>query len=277
MQEVHHHCRPHQPPLPTALTIGGSDSSGGAGIQADLKTFTACGVYGASAISALTVQNTLGVSGVVLTEPGFLMKQIRAVLMDLPVAAVKTGMLATRKLIQTVAETIKLDNAQPLVVDPVMLAKGGDALVDDDAIDAMVEHLLPLAAVATPNRHEAARILGRQLALADPDDWLFAAREICEKTGAASCVVKGAKVGHEAVDAFFDGRNARLLKTHWTQTRALHGSGCTFSAAICAKLAMGEPLDAAVWQAKQFVTRAIASPTNLGGGIGPVNVLAGPE
>ena len=263
------------PPVPVALTIAGSDCSGGAGIQADLKTFAALGVYGASALTALTVQNTLGVHDAMLLEPRFVAAQIAAVADDLGVTAAKTGMLATAAIIEAVAEAIDRHRIAPLVVDPVMVAKGGDSLIDDAAVAALAQLLLPRAALVTPNRHEARRILGLTDELSGPDDWAEAARAICRRSGAGACIVKGTRVGDRAVDAFYDGRQVRMLEAAWFETPQVHGSGCTFSSAACGFLALGRPLEEAVEAAKAFAARAIAHPLHLGRGRGPVNHLAG--
>lgn len=272
------------PGTTVALTIAGSDSSGGAGIQADLKTFAALGVYGASAITAITAQNTTGVKRSLVLDPELVEAQIDAVAGDFRAHATKTGMLANAAVIRIVAAAIDRHNLHPLVVDPVMVARGGDRLIDDDAIAVLCRKLLPLAAVVTPNRHEAARLLGQTAAIDAAGPAIQAARAICSRYGARACVVKGIRrpvVGRpaegseaEAVDIFFDGHDAHELVADWRDTDNTHGSGCTFSAALCAALALGRPVNDAVVTAKAFVSEAIRRTTSLGHGHAPVNHLA---
>ncbi len=264
--------------VPTAMTIAGSDSGAGAGIQADLKTFAVMGVFGTSAITAITAQNSTGVKHAHALDPDLVEKQIDAVASDLPIRATKTGMLANRGIIETVAKAIKRQNLFPLVVDPVMAAKGGDPLIDAAAVTTLIKKLLPLAAIVTPNRHEAARLLGRPEPIRDLHAAATAAREICRRLGAKACVVKGIKRENdqegEAVDIYFDGDQSHEIVSDWRPTDNTHGSGCTFSAAIAGALALGQPMDQAVRTAKSVVTEAIRQATDMGHGTGSVNHLA---
>lgn len=261
-----------------ALTIAGSDSCGGAGIQADLKTFSVMNVYGASVITAITAQNTTGVKAVQVLNPELVDQQIEAVAGDFSLQATKTGMLGNRAIIEVVAAAIKRQTLMPLVVDPVMAAKSGDSLADKDAVDALCKRLLPLAAVVTPNLLEAARLLGRQESIRDLAGAKNAAREICRRFGARACVVKGLhrRDDHEgqAVDIFDDGTTGHELVAEWRPTENTHGAGCVFSAALAAALARGEAMDKAVRTAKALITEAIRQGTNLGQGRSPVNPLA---
>ncbi len=236
---------------PSALTIAGSDPSGGAGIQADLKTFQAVGAYGMSVITALTAQNTRGVTGVHEAPPEF-------------VAAHSSA-----PIIRAVADRIRRWEIAPiLVVDPVMVAKGGDRLLREDAVRALVEQLLPLAAVVTPNVPEAEVILGR--AIADEDAAIRAAAREIHALGPRSVVLKGGHRAGHARDVFFDGERWEILEVSRIDTPHTHGTGCTFSAAIAARIALGDdPLDA-VRYAKAFITGAIERAPAIGGGHGPV-------
>lgn len=265
---------------PITLTIAGSDSGGGAGIQADLKTFAMLGCFGTSAITAVTAQNTLGVQGVVMLDTAFITRQIESVAADLKPAATKLGMLGSRACVEAVADAIERLGLSPVVLDPVMIAKGGDSLVDEDAVEAIRQRLLPLATVVTPNRFEAARLVGFEIAdLASAER---AAVQICQKLGAGACVVKGVRDagGEQVVDMLYvagdAGEEPVRLSAPWQgPDRAnLHGSGCTFSAAITAMLARGAPLPQAVHAAKQFIHAAITSPVRLGSGVSPVDHLA---
>lgn len=265
--------------LPAALTIAGSDSSGGAGIQADLKTFTALGTYGASVLTALTAQNTRGVSAVHVPPSDFVRAQIDAVFDDLDVRAVKTGMLANRSIVLAVAEAMERHADVPLVVDPVMVATSGDPLIDDDAVEAVRERLLPRALIITPNLPEAARLLGVGQA-GSPAEVEAQARALVA-LGCRYVLVKG---GHRqskqapvaAIDVLAspDG-SVETLSAPWIDTPNTHGTGCTLSAAIAALLVCGEELPAAVRQAKTFLTRALESGRQwqIGQGHGPVDHL----
>ena len=257
--------------LPVAFTIAGSDSGGGAGIQADLKTFAALGVHGASAITALTAQNTLGVTEILEVPAAFVSAQIEAVMADIGAAAAKTGMLSSAGIIEVVVSAVAHHNIRNLVVDPVMVAKGGARLLRDDAVDTLRRLLLPLAAVVTPNLPEAEVLLGRPIRTLD--ERRQAARDLVA-LGARAAVVKG---GHAeealAIDHYFDGTELVELQSPRMPTTNTHGSGCVFSAAIAAELAKGSDSLAAVHQAKEFITGAIERSLEVGRGHGPVNPM----
>jgi len=254
-----------------ALTIAGSDSGGGAGIQADLRTFAAHGVHGASAITAVTAQNTVAVVDTVALEPRMVTAQIEAVASDIPVAAVKTGMLANRAIVEAVAEAVARRRLPHLVVDPVMVAKSGDRLLDAAAEGAYAERLLPLAEVVTPNLAEAEALLGRRVR--SLEEMAEAARALLER-GPRAVVVKGGHLAGEPVDVFFDGRRMEELWAPRIPTRNTHGTGCTFSAAIAARLALDQELLEAVQGAKHYLTEAIRGAYALGKGAGPVDHFA---
>jgi hydroxymethylpyrimidine/phosphomethylpyrimidine kinase len=253
--------------LPVAMTIAGSDSGGGAGIQADLKTFAALGVHGTSAITAVTAQNTTGVTDMLDLPPSLVRAQIDAVVGDIGVHAAKTGMLSSAAIISAVVEAIEEHALRNLVVDPVMVAKGGARLLRDDAVDVLRDRLIPLAAVVTPNLPEAQVLLGRQIQTLQ--ERRQAARDLVAM-GARAAVVKG---GHadDVTDVYFDGLDIVELRARRIDTRNTHGSGCVFSAAITAWLARGADPLAAVRQAKEFITEAIANSLEIGQGHGPVN------
>lgn len=262
-------------PVPIALTIAGSDSSGGAGIQADLKTFTAFGVYGASVITALTAQNTKGVSAVEVATPAFVAAQMRAVLTDLDVGAAKTGMLASTALVEAIAAELSASAPRlSLVVDPVMVATSGDKLIDDDAVEAVKRLIFPRASLITPNLPEAARLLGTTAARTESE--AHGQLAALARLGARAVLLKGGHGdGGEAVDLLWhEGRVTRLAAPR-IATRNTHGTGCTLSAAIAALLASGVDLGTAVARAKDYVHRAIAAGADLaiGQGHGPVDHL----
>jgi len=253
-----------------ALTIAGSDSGGGAGIQADLKTFQELKVFGMSALTAVTAQNTLGVQGVFPMEPEAVAKQIQSVGEDIGVDALKTGMLFNAEIIGAVSEKIKQFRWDKVVVDPVMIAKGGASLLKQEAVSAMKKHLLPVCLVVTPNIPEAEVLTG--MSIRSMDDKKEAARRIHEM-GAKYVVIKG---GHDedtskSVDLLFDGIDFELFSTLRMTTRNTHGTGCTFSAAIAAQLAKGASVYEAVSVAKEFIQAAIEEPLNIGKGHGPTN------
>lgn len=250
------------------LTIAGSDSGGGAGIQADLKTMTVLGAYGMSVITALTAQNTLGVRGVELVPAEFVRKQLDVVLSDIGADAAKTGMLATSDIVRAVAEGLREHKLDLLVVDPVMVAKSGDSLLSPDAVEALCQELLPLAYVVTPNLPEAARLAGMEVR--DLEGMERAARRI-HAMGPRHVVVKGGHLEADAVDLLFDGRSVRLFPSHRISNRNTHGTGCTFSTALATFLAQGQGMEQAVAKAKEFVSRAIATGLRLGKGCGPTN------
>ncbi len=251
-----------------AMTIAGSDSGGGAGIQADLKTFAALGVYGSSALTAVTAQNTLGVTAVVELPPDMVAAQIDAVMSDIGADAVKTGMLANSGIIRTVAEKVREHTIENLVVDPVMVAKGGDRLLQEEAVEALRGLLVPLAAVVTPNLPEASVLVGRSVE--SLEDARRAAREVVDM-GARSVVVKGGHLQGDAVDVFYDGRQFRELSAARVETTSTHGTGCTFASAVAAGLAQGMDVEDAVARAKDYVTEAIRSAFPVGAGHGPLN------
>jgi hydroxymethylpyrimidine/phosphomethylpyrimidine kinase len=259
------------PRRPRALTIAGSDSGGGAGIQADLKTFAAFGVYGASAITAVTAQNTIGVRAIHEVPADVVAAQIDAVLDDIGADAAKTGMLSSVEIVEAVADRLRAHAFAPLVVDPVMVAKSGDALLRPEAVQALIELLLPLAAVVTPNAPEATVLSGVEVR--DAESAREAARRI-HGLGPAMVIVKGGHLeGDRSDDLVFDGRSFEILSGRRIETPHTHGTGCTFSAAIAACLARGmEPL-AAAREARGFLQGAIEHAEPLGAGHGPVNHL----
>lgn len=252
-----------------ALTIAGSDSGGGAGIQADLKTFAAFGVYGTSAITAVTAQNTLAVTDWLAMPAQLVAAQVDAVLSDIGADAVKTGMLANAAIIRTVAERLQHHGVEQLVVDPVMVAKGGQRLLEDDAVAALVEHLLPLATVVTPNIPEAEALTNRRITTWD--DVRGAAAQIVEM-GARAVVLKGGHMeGDAATDIYYDGHAYREYTSVRVQSSNTHGTGCTFASAIAAGLARGSDLTDAIALAKSYVTLAIQHAYPVGHGHGPVH------
>ncbi len=253
---------------PAALTIAGSDSGGGAGIQADLKTFAALGVYGASVITAVTAQNTLRVTGVHEIPTDIIRAQIDAVLSDIGADAVKTGMLSSTAIIEAVADKLAASASVPLVVDPVMVAKSGDRLLREDAMDALRSRLLPLATVVTPNIPEAEAVTGRTIG--SVDDARSAARDIVGM-GAKAVVVKGGHLEGPPSDLLYDGVRFREYAGARIETTSTHGTGCTFASAIAAGLAKGLSLEEAVGQAKSFVTEAMRRAFAVGQGHGPLH------
>jgi len=254
------------PQPPVALTIAGSDSCGGAGIQADLRTFAALGVWGASALTAVTAQNTTGVQAFVLLEPAIIAAQITSVAHDLRVSAVKTGMLGSAAIIMAVAAALRQHALAPLVVDPVMVAKSGDPLIDDAAVATLCSALLPMAAIVTPNRHEAARLLGLPSPPATRAQAEAAAQQICTRFGASACVVKGVREAGRCLDVLSVGGRTHVLEGPWHDAGPIHGSGCTFSAAVTAELARGGTVIGAVTAARQFIDTAIAAALRIGAG-----------
>ncbi|WP_027409142.1 bifunctional hydroxymethylpyrimidine kinase/phosphomethylpyrimidine kinase [Anoxybacteroides tepidamans] len=253
-----------------ALTIAGSDSGGGAGIQADLKTFQELGVFGMSALTAVTAQNTLGVQGVYPMSVEAVEQQIESIGTDLGTDAVKTGMLFSADIIQAVAGKIKQFGWRQLVVDPVMIAKGGAPLLQEEAVSALKTHLLPLAMVVTPNIPEAEVLTG--MTIRTLDDRREAAKRLHE-LGVQHVVIKGGHDddGNEAVDLLYDGHEFSYFKSARVETRHTHGTGCTFAAAITAELAKGRSVQEAVETAKQFIQAAITHELGIGNGHGPTN------
>ncbi len=255
-----------------ALTIAGSDSSGGAGVQADLKTFTVLGVYGATAITALTAQNTRGVHAVHAVPASFVRQQIDAVAGDIDIDAAKTGMLADAETVAVVADAVRAHGLRSVVVDPVLVAQSGDSLAGAGVCRALRDELLPLATLVTPNLHEAQELTG--LPVQSVAQMRAAARALC-RLGANAALVKGGHLeGDIAVDIFDDGSEARELKAKRIDAEHTHGTGCQLSATITAHLARGTPLPDAVRQAKRFITVAIRHGLPLGQGSGPANPMA---
>ena len=252
---------------PIALTIAGSDPSGGAGIQADLKTFHQFGVYGEAVITLLTVQNTVRVSRVDVMAAALVLEQLEAVLEDIPPAAAKTGALGSAEVVSAVARAAG-GFGFPLVVDPVMVSKHGLPLLPESAVSALRGQLVPRAALVTPNVPEAEALTG--IAIRNLDDARRAARRLCEM-GAQAVLIKGGHLAGEATDVLFDGTEWREFPAPRLETRHTHGTGCTYSAAITAGLAQGMALVAAVARAKGFVHEAIRTNPGLGCGSGPVN------
>ncbi len=254
------------------MTIAGSDSGAGAGIQADLKTFAALGVYGTSVLTAVTAQNTVAVTAVHEVPTDVIAAQIDAVATDIGVDAVKTGMLSSSAIIECVADSLEkhsgISGMHRLVVDPVMVAKSGDSLLRDDAVGTLRDRLLPLAAVVTPNIPEAETLTG--LSIATDDDVRMAARAIVGM-GAASVVVKGGHREGPATDLYYDGTNFREFTSPRIETANTHGTGCTFASAVAAGLAKGMETEDAVGLAKEFVTEAIRRSFPIGQGHGPLN------
>ena len=257
--------------VPVALTIAGSDSGGGAGIQADLKVFFALGCHGTSAVTALTAQNTVGVTGIHPVPEVFVAEQIGAVVSDLGVDAAKTGMLASAGIVSVVAAAVRAHNIEKFVVDPVAVSKHGDPLVTPDALEAYRRDLLPLALLITPNVHEAGALLGREVrSLKDAEG---AARDLYA-LGPRAVLVKGGHLDGQvdsAIDVLFDGDEIVHLEGPRFDTEDTHGTGCALSAAIAARLALGDDLVTACIFAKEFVAGAIEHGLRIGKGFGPVN------
>ena len=256
--------------MKTALTIAGSDSGGGAGIQADLKSFMAHKVHGMSAVTAITAQNTVGVQGVWPLPLEAVRAQIRSVFSDLPVDAIKTGMLATAELVLLTASELRAAPTTPLVVDPVMVATSGDRLLEADAVDAYKTMLFPMATIITPNIHEAGDLLGSSIR--DTSDARDAARAL-GAFGAGAVLVKGGDLddAESATDLLWDGNDIFELTLPKLQTTSTHGTGCTLAASIAAGLAQGKPLYDAVVDAKAYLHGALNAAFPLGKGHGPTN------
>ncbi|MGD2173957.1 MAG: bifunctional hydroxymethylpyrimidine kinase/phosphomethylpyrimidine kinase [Candidatus Brocadiaceae bacterium] len=254
------------------LTIAGSDSGGGAGIQADLKTITALGAFGSSAITALTAQNTTGVRAIFPVSPEFVALQIDAVAEDIGIDAAKTGMLANAPIVRAVADAVRRHRIRPLVVDPVMIAKSGDPLLEPDARDALRDLLLPLATLLTPNLAEAAHLAGLE-EVRDPDAMREAARRIHE-LGPDWVLVKGGHLEGDPADLLFDGDAFTTVVRPRVPTTDTHGTGCTYSAAIACALARGADVPRAVEWARDALQRALQASLPLGRGRGPLNHAA---
>ncbi len=253
------------------LTIAGSDSGGGAGIQADLKTITVLGGFGMSVITALTAQNTLGVQGIHEVPEDFVEKQFDSVATDIGIDAAKTGMLASCRILKVVAKKIREYKIDKLVVDPVMVAKGGARLIKNDARISLIEELLPLALVITPNIPEA-EVLS-EVKISSPDDMKRSA-EIIYNQGAKNVVIKGGHLTGDAIDILYDGENFHEFVSERIKTKNRHGTGCTYSAAIAVGLAEGKSVFEAVKRAKKYITDAIRFSLNIGKGHGPTNHFA---
>ena len=251
-----------------ALTIAGSDSGGGAGIQADLKTFSAFGVFGMSAITAVTAQNSVGVSGIFDLPPEFVAQQIDAVLGDFGADAVKLGMLSTADIATVVAARLRAHGVARVVLDPVMIAKSGDALLQPEARAALVREVLPLAWVVTPNLHEAAALAG--MPVQSEAEMEVAARRI-RVLGPRHVLVKGGHLKDSATDILWDGQTVTRFTGERLDSTNTHGTGCTFSAALGAHLALGDSLASAIPQVQAYVAGAIEHAPNLGGGHGPMD------
>jgi len=255
---------------PVALTIAGSDSGGGAGIQADLKSMEANGVFGTSVITAITAQNTTTVTEAQPVALDLISAQLEAVLSDFPVAAIKTGMLATADIIERVADELEARDSYPLVVDPVMISKSGYELLAPEAVATLRNRLLPLATVITPNLHEAGHLLGTTVRT--EEDMRHAARSLF-KMGPKAVLIKGGHLAatNDALDVLYDGTTFHAVRAPRIDTPHTHGTGCTYASAIAAQLARGRDLPMAVEQAKAYVTGAIEHALPLGSGHGPTN------
>jgi hydroxymethylpyrimidine/phosphomethylpyrimidine kinase len=252
-----------------ALTIAGSDSSGGAGIQADLKTFQAHGVFGMSAVTAVTVQNTQKVYDIQEMHPKIVHDQITCLFDDIEIHAVKIGMVSSIELIQAIAKALKTVKPPAIVLDPVMISKSGYRLLNQDAQDALIQHLFPLAEVITPNIYEAQALIDKKIN--NIDDMKSAALDIL-KLGAKKVVVKGGHLEEDrATDILYDGQNFKRLQSRWVETKNTHGTGCTFSSAIAANIALGKKFFEAVTLAKAYITGAIEHALSMGKGHGPTH------
>ena len=252
----------------TALTIAGSDSSGGAGIQADIKTMTANGVYAMSAITALTAQNTTGVTGIMEVTPDFLKEQLDCIFTDIRPDAVKTGMVSSSALIEVIAERLRFYKAENIVVDPVMVATSGARLISEDAIETLKKELLPIAAVITPNIPEAEVLSGRTVRTSE--DMEAVAKEIYEMYG-CGVLCKGGHSINDANDLLYDGKELIWFRGKRIDNPNTHGTGCTLSSAIASGLAKGYDLPTAVKSAKNYISGALAAMLDLGKGRGPMN------
>ncbi len=255
--------------IPRALTVAGSDSGGGAGIQADLKTFTVLGVYGMSAITSITVQNTQGVYGVLDIPPHMVYDQIRVVVQDIGVDALKTGMLSSSEIIRAVAQAIRDFELKNLVVDPVMVSKSGDPLLKEEAKKTLVQELIPLALIITPNIPEAQELCGFEIRTLE--DMERACKELIA-LGCGAVLLKGGHMqGEKSVDVLYDGKEFEYMEGRFIRTKNTHGTGCTISSAITAYIAKGLELRHAVLKAKEYIQGAIENSLPLGKGHGPLN------
>lgn len=257
-----------------ALTIAGSDSGGGAGIQADLKTFTAFGVFGSCAVTALTAQNTIGVQGIMEVDPVFVERQIRSVLEDIGADAVKTGMLANPEIVKVVSGILGKYHIENIVVDPIMIAKSGDILLSTEACRVVIEELIPIASVVTPNIHEAQVMLNMEIKTKDD---MREAGKLMKAMGCGWVVIKGGHMeeAHAVIDIVYNGEEFFDLSAPRIKTKNTHGTGCTFSSAITAGLAKGYDTLKAIKKAKSYISMAIKDSLSLGSGHGPINHLVG--
>ncbi|MFB6264581.1 MAG: bifunctional hydroxymethylpyrimidine kinase/phosphomethylpyrimidine kinase [Bradymonadaceae bacterium] len=257
---------------PVALTVAGSDSGGGAGLQADLKTFAALGVHGTSALTVVTAQNTIDVSGLEPLPPAVIQSQFEAVVSDFDVAAAKTGATGSEAGVRATADCFESAAVEPIVVDPVMISKHGDPLLPEDAQEAMQKALVPLADLATPNRHEAEILAGTRVS--GPSSMREAAKRIHD-LGVPNVLIKGGHLDDIVRDYLYDGTGFVEYGADKVDTDRLHGSGCVYSSAITARLAHGDDLEEAIGFAREFITGAIRSAPPLGGGVGPVDPMHG--
>ena len=260
--------------MPRVLTIAGSDSGGGAGIQADIKAITCLGGYAMSAITALTAQNTLGVWGVHAVPPEFVAQQIDVCLEDIGADAAKTGRLCNAGIVRAVARAVRAHGLRRLVVDPVMFSKSGDRLLDEEAERALTEEMLPLAEVVTPNLSEASRLAGFDVSSREE---MRRAAEVIRRMGPRAVIVKGGHLPGEAVDVLLDGEGFAELRGERIETRHTHGTGCSFSAALATALGRGLSTAEAARRAKRFIVEAIRHSLALGKGCGPTDPRAGAE
>jgi hydroxymethylpyrimidine/phosphomethylpyrimidine kinase len=252
-----------------ALTIAGSDTCGGAGIQADIKSFSANGVYGMSVITAITVQNTQGVFGIQDVNPDIIEKQIEAIFDDIEVDAIKIGMVSKIESINAIASALKkIDKLPPVILDPVMVSKSGFKLLSEDAKETLIKELFPIAEVITPNIPEAEEILGYQIT--NFEEMYKAAKDLKE-LGPKYVLVKGGHLEGDAIDSLFDGEKLISFKQERINTKNTHGTGCTLSSAIAANVAKGMSMVEAVEEAKKYITIAIEHSIELGKGVGPTN------
>lgn len=255
--------------IPCALTIAGTDPTGGAGIQADLKTFQELQSYGMSVITSVVAQNTTGVQDIHHIPLDMLQKQLDAVFTDMPVHAIKTGMIANIEMMEIIQQTLQ-DKQIPLVMDPVMVATSGDALINEDARSYLQKHLLPLCALVTPNLPETEFLTGRKIT--NETEMMEAAKTIVHEYGAEAALIKGGHLdGEDAIDFLYNGKEIVSFSEKRIDTHNTHGTGCTYSAAITAYISQGESLQEAVKKGKQFVTAAIRHSFDLGAGSGPTN------
>lgn len=257
--------------VPVALTIAGSDSGGGAGIQADLKTFAACRVFGTSVLTLVTAQNTRGVEGIEMVPPEFVQRQYVAVIADIKPAAAKTGALGSEEMIAAVAEMLSEHPVERLVVDPVMISKHGDPLMSKEAFGAMRDQMLPGATLVTPNRFEAAALTEQRRVESVPS-MKEAAKRIYD-FGARHVVVKGGHFDKIVRDIFYDGTGFVEFGADRVDSERVHGSGCTFSSCVTARLAHGTSVVDALGDAREFISAAIAKAPKIGGGVAPVNPM----